>query len=70
VKIVEIKRATNGSGEKVVFQLKDDEGKIKSIERKIVEWAEIKGKDTKQPVVRMYFCLGRKRVLRNYFRYS
>jgi hypothetical protein len=61
-KIVEIKRATNGSGEKVVFQIKDDEGKIKSIERKIVEWTEIKGKDTKRPVVRMDFCLGGKRL--------
>jgi len=57
-KIVEIKRA----GEKVVFQIKDDEGKIKSIERTIVEWAEIKGKDTKRPVVRMDFCLGGKRL--------
>ncbi len=46
-KIVEIKRATDGSGEKVVFQIKDDEGKIKSIERKIVEWAEIKGCEPK-----------------------
>ncbi|MFH0341138.1 MAG: ATP-dependent zinc protease [Chromatiales bacterium] len=61
-KIVEIKRATDGSGEKVVFQIKDEEGKIKSIERKIVEWAEIKGKDTKRPVVRMDFCLGGKRL--------
>lgn len=29
-KIVEIKPAADGSGEKVIFQIKDDEGKIKS----------------------------------------
>lgn len=65
-KIVEIKPAADGSGEKVIFQIKDDEGKTKSIERTIVEWAEIKGKGTKQavrrPVVRLDFCLGGKRL--------
>ena len=65
-KIVEIKPAANGSGEKVVFQIKDDDGNIKTLERTIVEWAEIKGKGTektiRRPVVRLDFCLGGKRL--------
>ncbi len=65
-RIVEIKPATGGSGEKVIFQIKDDEGNVKSIERTIVEWAEIKGKGTRQtirrPVVRLDFCLGGRRL--------
>ncbi|MGH8628080.1 MAG: RimK/LysX family protein, partial [Gammaproteobacteria bacterium] len=65
-KIVEIKPVADGSGERVIFQIKDDEGKIKSIERTIVEWAEIKGKGTRRavrrPVVRLDFCLGGKRL--------
>lgn len=63
-KIVEIKPAADGSGEMVIFQIKDDEGKIKSIERTIVEWAEIKGtkQAVRRPVVRLDFCLGGKRL--------
>ncbi|MGH8478531.1 MAG: ATP-dependent zinc protease family protein [Gammaproteobacteria bacterium] len=65
-KIVEIKPAGDGSGEKAVFQIKDDEGTIKAIERTVVEWAKIKGKGTQEavrrPVVRLDFCLGGKRL--------
>ncbi|MGH8488487.1 MAG: ATP-dependent zinc protease family protein [Gammaproteobacteria bacterium] len=64
-KIVEIKPAAGGSGEKVVFQIKDDEGKIETIERTIVDWAEIKSRGKRaerRPVVRLDFCLGGKRL--------
>ncbi len=63
-KIVEIKRATDGSGERVVFQIKDDDGEIKTVERKIVGWAEIKStkQAVRRPVVRLDFCLGGKRL--------
>jgi len=65
-KIIEIKPASNGSGEKVVFQIKDDDGTIKTLERTIEEWMEIKGKGTakmiRRPVVRLDFCLGGKRL--------
>lgn len=65
-KIVEIKPTADGSGEQVVFQIKDDDGEIKTIERTIVEWMEIKGKGTtqtvKRPVVRLDFFLGGRRL--------
>lgn len=65
-KVLQIKPATGGSGERVVFEIRDDAGKAKSIERKIVEWAEIKGKGTsktsRRPVVILDFCLGGKRL--------
>jgi hypothetical protein len=65
-KILKIKPAAGGSGERVVFEIRDDKGNAKSIERKIVEWAEIKGKGTtkssRRPVVILDFCLGGKRL--------
>ncbi|MGH8584453.1 MAG: ATP-dependent zinc protease family protein [Gammaproteobacteria bacterium] len=65
-KILEIKPATDGAAETVVFEIEDDEGKAKSMQRRIVEWAEIKGKGTKKlarrPVVTVDFCLGGKRL--------
>ena len=65
-KVLQIKPAAGGSGERVVFVIRDDTGKPKSIERKIVEWAEIKGKGTskttRRPVVILDFCLGGKRL--------
>ncbi|MGH8507720.1 MAG: ATP-dependent zinc protease family protein [Gammaproteobacteria bacterium] len=65
-KVVEIKPAPNGSGEQVIFQIKDNEGNIKTIERTIVEWAKIKGKRAeravRRPVVRLDLCLGGKRI--------
>ena len=65
-KILQIKPAASGSGERVLFEIRDDTGKAKSIERKIVEWTEIKGKGTekssRRPVVILDFCLGGKRL--------
>lgn len=65
-KIVEIKPAPSGSGEQVIFRIKDDAGHTKSIERTIVEWAKIKGKgaerSVRRPVVRLDLCLGGKRI--------
>ncbi len=65
-KILQIKPAAGGNGERVVFEIRDDAGNAKSVERKIVEWAEIKGKGTKKssrrPVVILDFCLGGKRL--------
>lgn len=65
-KVLQIKPATGGSGERVVFEIRDGAGKAKAIERKIVEWAEIKGKGTaktsRRPVVILDFCLGGKRL--------
>lgn len=65
-KILQIKPAAGGSGERVVFEIRDDAGNPKSIERKIVEWSEIKGKGTtkssRRPVVILDFCLGGRRL--------
>lgn len=65
-KILRIKPATGGSAERVVFEIRDDAGNAKSVERKIVEWTEIKGKGTtkssRRPVVILDFCLGGKRL--------
>lgn len=65
-KILQIKTAAAGSGERVLFELRDDAGNAKSVERKIVEWAAIKGKGTtkltRRPVVILDFCLGGKRL--------
>jgi hypothetical protein len=65
-KILEIKPAKGDSSERVVFQLTDDDGKTKTLERPIVKWAEIKGKGIaraiRRPVVRVDFCLGGKRL--------
>lgn len=65
-KILRIKPAAGGSAERVVFEIRDDAGNAKSVERKIVEWTEIKGKGTtkssRRPVVILDFCLGGKRL--------
>ncbi len=65
-KILQITPVAGGSAERVVFEIRDDAGNAKSIERKIVEWAEIKGKGTtkssRRPVVILDFCLGGKRL--------
>lgn len=65
-KIIQFKPAAGGSGERVIFEIRDDAGNAKSIERKIVEWTEIKGKGTekssRRPVVILDFCLGGKRL--------
>ena len=65
-KIVEIKPATAGGPERVVFQIKDDAGQMKTIERKVSAWTEIKGKGTtrsaRRPVVTLDICLGGKHL--------
>ncbi len=65
-KILEIKPATSGGSERVVFQIRDDAGNMKTIERKVSAWTEIKGKGTtkaiRRPVVTLDICLGGKRL--------
>jgi hypothetical protein len=63
-KTIEIKQTADG--ERIVFQVKDEQGKAKTIERKIVEWAQIKvlgtSRKNRRPVVIMDFCLGGKKL--------
>ena len=65
-KNIRVERAGDGSPERVTFELTDDRGRTKTVERRIVEWAEIKGKGTKatvrRPVVTLDICLGGKRL--------
>ena len=61
---MEIDRGANS--ERVTFALTDDQGKTKNVERKIVEWTEIKSiatkTSTRRPVVILDVCLGGKRL--------
>jgi hypothetical protein len=63
-KVVKIDRRADG--ERITFALSDDQGRIQNVERKIVEWAEIKSMATKtsirRPVVILDICLGGKRL--------
>ncbi|MEX2093266.1 MAG: RimK/LysX family protein [Pirellulales bacterium] len=63
-KILEIKQAPDG--ERVRFQIEDGQGGAKTLERKIVGWANIKvmGTDQKnrRPIVKLHICLGGKRL--------
>jgi hypothetical protein len=63
-KILEIKQTPNG--ERVRFQIKDGRGGTKTLERDVVDWANIKvmGTDQKnrRPIVKMDVCLGGKKL--------
>ena len=63
-KILEIKQTPEG--ERVRFQVADAEGRTKTIERKIVGWANIKVMGTdrmnRRPIVKMDVCLGGKKL--------
>ena len=60
-----VARASDGI-ERVKFDLKDENGKTTAVERKILEWAEIKSEGGKarvrRPVVTLDICLGGKRL--------
>jgi hypothetical protein len=62
---VRVEKAPDGS-ERVKFDLTDERGKAKTVERKVMEWAEIKsegGKATvRRPVVTLDICLGGRRL--------
>jgi hypothetical protein len=61
-----IKPEQPGGKERVRFQLTGADGSTKTVERTIVDWANIKSKGAKgyvkRPVVMMDFCLGGKRI--------
>ena len=63
-KILEIKQTPDG--ERVRFQIKDGHGGTKTLEREIIDWANIKvlGSDrrNRRPVVIMDVCLGGKKL--------
>lgn len=63
-KIVEIKSTEDG--ERVRFQIEDGQGGAKTLERKVVGWANIKvmgtDKKNRRPIVRLDVCLGGKRL--------
>jgi hypothetical protein len=56
----------DGDGERVVFELRDNEGKTRRVRRQIVDWIEIKGKGAnatiRRPVVTLDICLGGKKL--------
>ena len=62
--ILEIKQSPDG--ERVRFQIADGQGGAKTLERKIVDWANIKVMGTdrmnRRPVVRLDICLGGKKL--------
>ncbi|MBY0354362.1 MAG: RimK/LysX family protein [Rickettsiales bacterium] len=55
-----------GKPERTIFQVKDEHGETKTLERDIVKWINIKKKGAdgfiRRPVVRMDFCLGGKKI--------
>jgi hypothetical protein len=64
LKIVKAKK--KGGKRRVVFQIEDTNGKISTLERRLVRWVRIKSKkaDTyhRRPVVDMEFCIGNRLV--------
>jgi hypothetical protein len=64
--IVEVKKSKDGTTEKVVFRIVDNDGNKKTMQRTIVEWINIKKKGgdgyIKRPVIKLDFCLGGKQV--------
>lgn len=51
----------------VIFQIEDEDGKMTTMQRKLVRWVRIKsrneGETYRRPVVEMEFCVGGRRVL-------
>lgn len=67
LRIVRPKALENGKKPKrhVVFQVEDVNGRISTLERKLVRWVRIKDKDgglQRRPVVEMDYCVGGHRV--------
>ncbi len=64
--VVEIKKSKDLKSERVVFRVDDKKGHKETMERKIVEWINIKKKGDagyiKRPVIKLEICLGGKRV--------
>jgi len=64
-RIVEV-TATPGQPDKVKFEIKDDLGHAKILEKDVVDWQRIKNKGedgyTKRPVVKLDLCLGGKEI--------
>ena len=62
---IRVEKASDGS-ERVKFDLTDDRGKATTVERKVMEWAEIKSEGGKarvrRPVVTLDICLGGRRL--------
>jgi len=60
------KSATAGAPDRIRFEIADDNGNTKSLERDVVDWQRIKNKGdegfTKRPVVKLDLCLGGKEV--------
>ena len=49
----------------VVFSIQDKDGKVKTLQRKLVRWVKIKKKEggvLRRPVVRMTFCIGGRKI--------
>jgi hypothetical protein len=49
----------------VIFSIQDRDGKVKTLQRKLVRWVKIKKKEggiLRRPVVRMTFCIGGRRI--------
>jgi len=63
-KILKIKK--DGDSERIIFEIADKDGNIQKLDKKIVEWINIKHKGTvgfdKRPVVEMDICLGGKQI--------
>jgi hypothetical protein len=55
-----------GGSEKVKFQIRDDAGNTRTLEKDVMDWQNIKNKGgdgyTKRPVVKMDLCLGGKEI--------
>ena len=66
-RIMEVTKSTSpGGSDKVKFQIKDDAGNTRVLEKDVVDWQNIKNKGgdgyTKRPVVKMDLCLGGKEI--------
>jgi hypothetical protein len=65
-KVIRTEKDEDGKGERVVFELTDQDGQTKRIRRPITEWAEIKRKGAtgtvRRPVVTMDICLAGKKL--------
>ena len=69
--VVKIIKSETVEGEEpqtsVIFQIEDENGKMTTMQRKLVRWVRIKsrngGDSYRRPVVEMEFCVGGRRVL-------
>jgi hypothetical protein len=66
-RILEVTKSTAPDGpDKVRFEVKDDDGKRRILDKDVIEWQRIKNKGdngyTRRPVVKLDLCLGGKEI--------